>query len=84
MRLTRSARRKDVVERAVAAYANWRSECFAVHHAYRAWRGASSRDEPLAFDAYAAALDREERAAVQYATLVQRANTLADTGLAHR
>jgi hypothetical protein len=77
MRLTGTARRRAVV----AAYATWRSECFAVHHAYRAWRRASSLEESIAFHAYTAALDREEGAAARYATLVRRTNTVSGPGL---
>jgi hypothetical protein len=56
----------------VARYKDWREACYAVERAYRRWiqarRGASS----LAYAQYAAALEREDRAAVAYAELVER------------
>jgi hypothetical protein len=41
----------------------WREECESVQTAYDRWRTADPRDRRLAFAAYRAALDREERAA---------------------
>ena len=81
MRLTRSGRRRAVVDSALAAYADWRSECVAVVNAELAWRTARPVDESLAFFAYMAALDREEDAAAQYARLMRRAGKLVEIGL---
>jgi hypothetical protein len=87
MRLTpirRHARQRALVDATVVAYTQWRRECAAVRNAYRQWKGASAFDRPLAFDAYNAALDREEGAAKLYARLMRRAGQLAETGLAHQ
>jgi len=82
--IRRSARRRALVESAVAAYTKWRRECAAVGNAYRRWVIASALDRPLAFDAYTAALDREEDAAQLYARLMRRAGRRAETGLAQQ
>jgi hypothetical protein len=42
---------------------------------------ASALDRPLAFDAYTAALDREEDAVQLYARLMKRVGHLVETGL---
>jgi hypothetical protein len=80
----RSARRRAMVDAAVAAYIEWRRECAAVRDAYRRWVSATTVDEPVAFVAYAAALDREEGAARLYAGLMRRAGHLAEIGLARQ
>ena len=67
MRLWGSGRRRDTADDALAAYVEWRSECDAVRVAYHKWLGARALDEPRAFDAYKAALDREESAAALFA-----------------
>ena len=87
MRLTpirRSARQRAAVDAMVAAYSDWRRECAAVRNAYRSWTSARAVDKSLAFGAYDAALDREERAAELYARLLRRAGHLTETGLAHQ
>jgi hypothetical protein len=87
MRLTpirRSARRRVAVDAMVAAYSDWRRECAAVRNAYRSWASARAVDKSLAFVAYNAALDREERAAKLYARLLRRTGHVAETGLAHQ
>jgi hypothetical protein len=80
----RAARRRARVDAAVAAYRQWHYERDAVRAAYRAWVTASAFAEPLAFAAYQAALDREERAAKTYTGLMRRVRHLAETGLAHQ
>jgi len=80
----RAARRRARVDAAVAAYRQWHSERDAVRAAYRVWVAASAFAEPLAFEAYQSALDREERAAMTYATLLRRVQHLTETGLAHQ
>ena len=56
----------------------------AVRAAYRVWSAAGAFGEPLAFETYRSALDREERAATTYASLMSRVGHLAETGLAHQ
>lgn len=82
MRLCGSGRRRAAVDDALVAYVEWRSECDAVRVAYRTWRGVRPLDEPRAFDAYKAALDREESAAVRFARRMRHAHRLVKTGLA--
>ena len=82
MRLWGSGRRRDTADDVLAAYVEWRSECDAVRVAYHKWLGARALDEPRAFDAYKAALDREESAAALFARGMRRAHRLAETGLA--
>ena len=82
--LTRSARRRAVVHAAIDDYGQWRTECAAVRNAYRRWASASAAHEPLAFHAYRAALDREERAATLCAGLMRHAGQRAEIGLARQ
>jgi hypothetical protein len=80
----RAARRRARVDTAVAAYRQWHAERDAVRAAYRVWAAASAFAEPLAFEAYQSALDREERAAKAYAGVMRRVRHLTETGLAHQ
>ena len=57
------------LQRRTYAYIDWREECAAVEAAYRRWVGAAESDAQLAYAAYVAGLDREERAAVVYREL---------------
>ena len=82
--IRRSARHRAVVDATVAAYSDWRRECASVRNAYRSWASARAVDKSLAFVAYNAALDREERAAKLYARLLRRTGHIAETGLAHQ
>ena len=61
----------------VDLYVEWREECSSVHSAYERWCRAPRDDSPVAFAAYNAALDREERASNVYAALVQRVSPAA-------
>jgi hypothetical protein len=79
-----AARRRARVDAAVAAYTQWRSECDAVRAAYRVWSAAGAFGEPPAFEIYQSALDREERAAATYASLMRRVGHRAETGLGHQ
>ena len=78
----RSIRKRNTVDLAIDAYVSWREECGAVRNAYLAWRQAPAAEAAVAFDAYEAALDREEVAADVYAELVSRVGHLAEIGLA--
>jgi hypothetical protein len=81
--IRRSARERALVDAAVVAYREWTNECSAVRNAYRRWARASALDEPFAFGAYTAALDREEHAAKRYARVMRRARHMLETSLAH-
>jgi hypothetical protein len=74
-----AARRRARVDAAVAAYTQWRSERDAVRAAYRVWSAAGAFGDPLAFEAHQLALDREERAATTYASLMRRVEHLPET-----
>jgi hypothetical protein len=73
-----------MVDLAVDAYVAWRRECVAVRDAYFVWRRARGAEAPRAFDAYDAALDREEVAANVYAQLISRVGHVAELGLARQ
>lgn len=47
------------------------------------WGDADAFGEPLTFEIYQSALDREERAATTYASLMSRVGNLAETGPAN-
>jgi hypothetical protein len=66
--LTRTRLVDDVID----AYVDWREECLFVWDAYCRWAAAPQADATLAFAAYAAALDREERASAYYAGRISR------------
>jgi hypothetical protein len=68
--------RRRLVDAAIDAYVDWREERGAVWDAYGSWKAAPSADCALAFGAYAAALDREERASEVYARLIRRVGDL--------
>jgi hypothetical protein len=80
----RLRRRRDTRELAVDAYVAWREECVAVRTAYLAWRRARAAEAALAFDAYEAALDREEVAAEAYRARMRRVGHLVEPGLARQ
>jgi hypothetical protein len=61
-----------MVDEAIDAYVDWREESTHVWDAYRRWRRAEGADIALAFRAYQAALDREQRASEVYADLIGR------------
>jgi hypothetical protein len=58
----RAARHRELLRAAAVAHRQWRDECAAVRSAYHRWAGPRSAQKPVAFHAYGAALDREERA----------------------
>ena len=79
-RRTRLMKRQNTVDLALDAYVAWREECAAVRAAYLTW----TRVGATAFDAYAAALEREELAATLYADLVRRVGHAPEFGLARQ
>jgi hypothetical protein len=60
------------IEEFVECYACWREESAGVRSAYEHWVSVAPGDRPLAFAAYVAALDREERAARDYGDCADR------------
>jgi hypothetical protein len=61
-----------LVDACIDSYIEWREECENLAGAYDRWAGSRRRDRRLAFPAYRAALDREEKAALVYEVMVER------------
>jgi malonyl CoA-acyl carrier protein transacylase len=59
-------RRDRLVDAYVEGYVQWREGCADLHSAYQRWADSGPHDRDLAFLAYRAALDREEKAALVY------------------
>jgi hypothetical protein len=68
--------REQLIDEAFARYLDWLAESEAVSVAYRLWSGAPRTDGALPFAVYGAALDREERAATVYRTVIDRVEQL--------
>jgi hypothetical protein len=60
----RVGRRDPLVDAYVESYVEWREECLHLRGAYHRWMVSEALDRNLAFWAYQAALDREEKGAV--------------------
>jgi hypothetical protein len=67
---------RRMVDETVDAYVDWREECGHVWEAYHRWLNAEGADAALAFRAYVAALDREQRASEVYADWIGRLGPL--------
>ncbi len=65
------SRRQRLVDDMVDGYVTWREACLAVADSYARWSCAAVAERTLAFTAYLAALDREEKAAVEYRRAVE-------------
>jgi hypothetical protein len=61
-----------LIDEWIDCYVSWREACGAVATSYATWSGAEHEDRNLAYSAYNAALDREERAAASYQSLAER------------
>ena len=62
---------EEAVDRLVAAYVDWREESIAAREAYSRCGPTRGQKHREAFAVYFAALDREERAAAEYAGCVE-------------
>jgi hypothetical protein len=72
-----SARVPDhLVDRLIELYCHWRTECWEVRSAYERFTSSTGEDRALSYDAYLAALDREESAAGVYAEQTTRVASL--------
>jgi len=71
-RTPRRVRRELLVDRFIETYVEWREECDDLRRAYRCWASSTWPDRDLAFGAYCAALDREEKAASVHQLVSQR------------
>jgi hypothetical protein len=63
---------RRLLKKAMEAYLGWREQCIAVRVAYSRWEAARASDSVLRYEAYSAALEREERASELYASLMRR------------
>jgi hypothetical protein len=59
-----------LVDALIGHYVSWRQERAAVASSYEDWNHAESGDDAVAFNAYVAALEREELAAASYRRLI--------------
>lgn len=64
--------RRRLMKKAMDAYLSWREQCVGVRIAYSYWEAARASDSALWYEAYSAALEREERASERYAGLARR------------
>jgi hypothetical protein len=63
---------RRLVDEFLEVYLQWREQALALQDTYSRWRGAAPEDRALAFAAYRAMLDLEERAAQVYAECAGR------------
>lgn len=63
---------KRLADEFLEVYLDWREQAVALQETYSRWRGAAPEDRALAFAAYGAMLDLEERAAQVYAECAGR------------
>jgi hypothetical protein len=63
--------RSQLVDVMMDVYVDWREECLALTKAYERWSSERVAERDLAFAAYRAALDREDRASAVYEDLVK-------------
>jgi hypothetical protein len=65
-----------LVDELIATYVSWRTACSAVTRSYDLLSTCSGRDREAGFGVYVAALDREERAATTYRSVVEQITAL--------
>ena len=63
--------RSELIDVLMDVYVDWREECIALRNAYQRWSSVRIAERELAFAAYRAALDREDRASAVYEDLVK-------------
>jgi hypothetical protein len=68
----------DPVDRLLELYCEWRMSCWDVRATYGRFCTVCAGDRPLAYAAYAAALDREESVARAYADHVSLVSFLLE------
>ena len=69
---TYTAVHRLAIDELLEGYVSWREACGAVWRAYEQWIASDRGERALAYAAYLAALDREERAARTYARRTER------------
>ncbi len=62
--------RPELVDHLIELYCDWRTGCADVQASYERFSRASTCERAAAFEAYAAALDREEAACEAYAAQI--------------
>lgn len=67
--------RKQLIDRLMDAYVDWRNACAWVNNAYRSWAVDTGSRDAVMFELYMEALDAEGDAAEAYATAVSRVQT---------
>jgi hypothetical protein len=77
----RFAWRDSRIDALIDSYVEWREECETVETAYERWTQSERSEHGLAYTAYRAALDREEKAAAIYRVAATR---LVDAGRRQR
>jgi hypothetical protein len=68
--------REQLIDEAFARYLDWLAESEAVNAAYGVWSKGARTDGAVPFAAYGAALDREERAASVYRSVIDQVEQL--------
>jgi hypothetical protein len=63
--------RRDVVDRLIELYCDWRTVCADVQASYERFLDTSAYERDMAFAAYRAALDREQATSEAYARQVR-------------
>jgi hypothetical protein len=63
--------RRDVVDRMIELYCDWRTACAEVQATYERFRDAASVERAITFGAYNAALDREQSTCDAYAAQIR-------------
>jgi hypothetical protein len=58
---------RQLVDKAIEAYVDWREACIWLNDAYLVWSRQRGSNADVTFGGYTAALDREERTAARYA-----------------
>lgn len=71
-RAAKLGQRDRLIDAYIESYVDWREVSADVHTAYRRWSLSEPRDRDLAFLAYRAALDREEKAALAYELIAEQ------------
>jgi hypothetical protein len=64
--------RDSCVDAFVDSYVDWREDCVTLEAAYQRWTGSARLERGMAFSAYHAALDREEKAAAVYGSAARQ------------
>jgi hypothetical protein len=69
---TYTALHRSAIDELLEGYISWREACQAVWRAYEQWSASDREERALAYAAYLASLDGEERAARTYANHTAR------------